>query len=63
MVGVFFDEFGQRLFVDLTDVGRDVVEGLVPPQLLARRGAAALIGERFLGLVALEGEWRSRIAP
>ncbi|MEZ5245823.1 MAG: hypothetical protein R2707_12040 [Acidimicrobiales bacterium] len=63
MVGVLLDEIGECLLVDLSDIGRDVVEGGIAPKLFAWRRPTALVGERFLGIIALEGEWRSRIAP
>lgn len=63
MVGILLDELGERLFVDPPDIRRDVVERLVSPQLLARCRPTALVGQRFLGIVALEGERRARVAP
>jgi hypothetical protein len=63
VVGVLLDEIGQRLFVDLTDVRRDVVERGIAAELLAWCGPPVLVGERLLGVVTLEGERSARIAP
>lgn len=63
VVGVLLDQLGQRLLVDLTDIGRDVVERRVTAQLLAGRGPAVLLGQGLLGIIALEGERRARVAP
>jgi hypothetical protein len=63
VVGVLLDQLGQRLLVDLTDIGRDVVERRGTAQLLAGRGPAVLLGQGLLGIIALEGERRARVAP
>ncbi|GJM37612.1 MAG: hypothetical protein DHS20C19_09790 [Acidimicrobiales bacterium] len=63
MGGVFLHQIGQRLLVDLAHVGRDVVERRVLPELFAGRGATVLVGQCLLGVIALEGERRSRVAP
>ena len=63
MIGVLLDQLGERVLVDPPDFGRDVVEGRIPAELLPRCGAPVLVIQRGPGVVALEGEWRARIAP
>lgn len=60
---VLLDQFGQRGLIDPADLGRDVVERLVAPELFPRSCPPRLVGEGLAGVFAFERQWRTGSAP
>gem|GEM_PF-2293013 len=55
MIGVFLDQLGQRLIVNLAYLGADLVKLRIACQLWARCCAAVIVSECLTGVVTFDG--------
>ena len=63
MVGIFVDEIGEGVVVDLSYLGADLFELRISSELGSRGGAAVVVPDGLAGVVALQGQGDAGVAP
>ena len=63
MVGIFVDEIGEGVVVDLSYLGADLFELRIASELGSWGGATVVVLDGLAGVVALQGQGDAGVAP